>query len=140
MAIIDSSIQINRPVEEVFAFLCNLENQKLMSPTFTSVTLHGPFAVGSRYTLSGAIMGRNFSVENEIAAIEPNKKLAIKTLAPPPASPVTNTYNFEPSAGGTLLTTTMDAVIFPGTEGMVKPQLKGALDTANAVLKKLLEG
>ena len=142
MSTVDSSIQINRPVEAVYSFLINLENQKLIQPGTTAVTLHGPFAVGTRYTLQGQVMGRNYSTENEIVALEPNKKLAIKTLAPPPASPVTNTYTLESAAGGTLLTTSMDAVLgpMPGFENMVKQQLKNALDTGNATLKKLLEG
>jgi carbon monoxide dehydrogenase subunit G len=141
MSTVDSSIQINRPVEAVFAFLSNLENQKLIQPGITAVTLNGPFAVGSRYVLQGQVMGRNFSTENEIVALEPDKKLSIKTLAPPPASPVTNTYTLSPSGGGTLLTTSMDAVMggMPGFENMIKQQLKTALDTGNATLKKLLE-
>ena len=141
MSTVDSSIQINRPVEAVFAFLSNLENQKLIQPGITAVTLNGPMAVGARYTLQGQVMGRNFSTENEIVALEPNKKLSIKTLAPPPASPVTNTYTLESAAGGTLLTTTMDAVMggVPGFENMIKQQLKNALDSGNATLKKLME-
>ena len=143
MATIESSIQIARPVETVFAFITNLENQKAIQPGITQVVLSGPFAVGTRYTLKGQVMGRDFSVENEIVALEPNKKLAIKTLAAPPASPVTNTYTLTPEGGGTKLTTTMDAVImggFPGVEDMVRNQLKAALDGANATLKKVLEG
>ena len=42
-----------------------------------------------------------------------------------------NTYTLEPSGSGAKLTT--------GMEEMVKGQLKGALDTGNAALKKLIE-
>ena len=142
MSTVDSSIQINCPVETVYAFLSNLENMKQMQPGITAVTLHGPMAVGTRFTQAGQVMGRNFSTENEIVAMEPNKTFAIKTLAAPPASPVTNTYTLQPAGGGTLLTLTMDAVMggMPGFEDMVKKQLKTALDTGNATIKKLLEG
>jgi carbon monoxide dehydrogenase subunit G len=141
MSTVDSSIQINRPVEAVYAFLTQFENQKLLQPGITAVTLHGPLAVGTRYTQQGQVMGRNFSTENEIVALEPNKKLSIKTLAAPPASPVTNTYSLEAAGGGTLVTTTMDAVMggMPGFENMIKQQLKAALDSGNAALKKALE-
>jgi carbon monoxide dehydrogenase subunit G len=142
MATIESSVQINRPVETVFAFITNLENQKTIQPGITQVVLGGPFAVGTRYTLKGQVMGRDFSVENEIVALEPNQKFGIKTLANPPASPVTNTYTLAPEGNGTRLTTTMDAVVmggFPGMEDMVKNQLKATLDGANAALKKVLE-
>jgi uncharacterized protein YndB with AHSA1/START domain len=140
MALIDSTVQINVPVEKVYAFLTNLENQKHLGAGVTEVVVNGPIAVGTRYTIKGQAYGRAYSTENEIVALEPNKRFGIKTLAPPPASPVTNTYTLAPEGSGTKLTLTMDAVIFPGTEGMVKPQLVKALDTGNATLKKLLEG
>jgi len=141
MALIEASIEINRPVETVFAFLTDLENLKAQNPSIASVTLNGPFAVGTHYFTKGQVMGREFSAEAEIVAIEPNKKFSVKTLAAPPASPVTNTYLLEPSASGTLLTAVMDTVIMaPGMEAMVKGQLQGAMNTGNATLKKLIEG
>ena len=144
MTIIQASVEISRPVESVFAFLTNLENLKALQPGLTSVVLNGPLAVGSHYTMKGQVMGRNFSVENEIVALEPNKTFGVKTLAAPPASPVTNTYTLEASGSGTKLTTSMDAVVMggpiPGMEDMIKGQLKSALDTSNAAMKKLIEG
>ena len=144
MTIIESSIEINRPVETVYAYLTDLEKLKARGGGITSVTLNGPFAVGSHYFVKGEVMGRAYSMENEIVALEPNKKFSVKTLAAPPASPVTNTYTLEPSGSGTKLTTSMDAVVMtgpmPGMEEMVKNQLKGSIDTGNASLKKLIEG
>jgi carbon monoxide dehydrogenase subunit G len=141
MSTVEASIEINRPVDAVFAFLTNLENQKLQNPGITSISLNGPFAVGTHYITKGQVMGRDFSTETEIVAIEPNKKFSIKTLAPPPASPVTNTYTLEPSGTGTRLTTGMDAVIMGfGMEEMIKSQLKTALEAGNAALKQLIEG
>jgi carbon monoxide dehydrogenase subunit G len=144
MTIIEASIEINHPVEAVYAFLTNLENLKAQNPGITSVTLNGPFAVGTHYTIKGQVMGRDFSTENEIVALEPNKKFGTKTLAAPPASPVTNTYTLEASGSGTKLTTSMDAVVMggpmPGMEDMIKGQLKSAIDAGNAALKKLIEG
>ena len=144
MTIIESSIEIKSPVEKVYAYLTDLENLKARGGGITSITLNGPFAVGSHYVVKGEVMGRAYSSENEIVAIEPNKKFSIKTLAAPPASPVTNTYTLEPSGSGTKLTSSMDAVVMtgpmPGMEEMVKGQLKGAIDSGNATLKKLIEG
>ena len=141
MTIIESSIQIDRPMETVFAFLTNLENLKLQNPSITSIKLNGLFAVGSHYIMKGQVMGREFSTETEIMAIEPNKRFSIKTLVPPPASPVTNTYTLTPTATGTKLTSSMDAVVMGfGMEEMIKNQLKGSLEVANEALKKLIEG
>jgi carbon monoxide dehydrogenase subunit G len=142
MATIESSIHIARSVDIVFAFITNLENQKALQPGITQVILNGPLAIGTRYTLKGQVMGRDFSVENEIVSFEPNKKLGVKTLTSLPSSPMTNTYTLTPEGSSTCLTTSMDAVImggFPGMEDMVKNQLKASLDGANATLKKVLE-
>jgi hypothetical protein len=73
-------------------------------------------------------------------AIEPNKKFSVKTLAAPPASDVTNVYTLEKEGGGTKLSLSMDAVVFPGTENLVIPQLRAGLDTALASIKKIIEG
>ncbi len=136
MATIETSISINQPVEKVFAFLTDIQNQKSLNPSITDVVMDGPLAVGSRYKIKMTVMGRPFESENEIVAIEPNKKFGIKTLAAPPASPVTNTYTLEPEGSGTKLHLAMDAVVMPGTQGMVVPQLRAGLDTALAAMKK----
>ena len=143
MAVIEASIQINRPVETVFAFITNLDNLKAQNASIVSVTLNGPFAVGTHYITKVMAAGREFNSESEIVAIEPNKKFAVKTLAAPPASPVTNTYTIEPSGDGTKLTVSMDTVVMapmPGMEDMIKGQLKSTMDMGNAALKKLIEG
>jgi carbon monoxide dehydrogenase subunit G len=140
MSAIETSISINQPVEKVFAFLADIQNQKSLSSSITDVVMDGPLAVGSRYKIKMSVMGRHFESENEIVAIEPNKKFGIKTLAAPPASPVTNTYTLEPDGSGTKLHLAMDAVVMPGTEGMVIPQLRAGLDTALAAMKKQMDG
>jgi carbon monoxide dehydrogenase subunit G len=143
MAVIETSIVISRPVEAVYSFVTNLDNMKLLQQGIKAINLNGPFGVGTRYTVKTEVMGREFSAENEIVALEPNKKFAVKTLASPPASPVTTTYLLEPSGGGTKLTTQMDTVVtggFPGVEDMVKNQLKTTLDGLNATMKKVIEG
>ena len=140
MATIETSISIGKPVEKVFEFLTNLENQKALNSTITDVTVSGPVAVGTRFTVKGTVMGREFSSNNEVVELEPNKKLGIKTLAPPPASDVTNTYTLESEGSGTNLHLSMDAVVMPGTENMVMPQLKAGLDTSLAAIKKAIGG
>jgi carbon monoxide dehydrogenase subunit G len=139
MATIETSISINKPVEKVFDFLTNLQNQKALNSSITDVVYSGKVGVGTRYKIKGTVMGRTFESENEIVAIEPNKKFSVKTLAAPPASDVTNVYSLEQEGSGTKLHLSMDAVIFPGTENMVIPQLRASLDTALAAMKKLIE-
>jgi uncharacterized protein YndB with AHSA1/START domain len=140
MAVVATSISINQPVEKVFQYITDVQNQKAMNPNINEVAMEGKLAVGTHYTVKMTVAGRAFQSEHEIAALEPNKLLAVKTLAKPPASPVTNTYRLEQEGTGTKLSLDMDTVVMPGTEGMVVPQLKAALDTSLASIKKALGG
>lgn len=140
MTTIESSISIDKPVEEIFAYITDVQNQKALNPMITDVVTDGSMAIGSRYKMKMTVMGRPFESENEIVALETNKVFGVKTLAPPPASPVTNTYTLEPEGAGTKLRLAMDAEVMPGTEGMVVPQLRAGLDTALAGIKKALGG
>ena len=83
MTIVETSISIGKPVEQVFEFLTNLQNQTKLNDMLTEVTLSGPVEVGTRFQTKGKVMGRDFSSDNEIIALEPNKKFGIKTFAAP---------------------------------------------------------
>ena len=139
MATVETSISIKQPVEKVFAYITDVQNQKAMNANITEIKTSGKMAVGMHYTVKMTMAGRQFESEHEIVALEPNKTFGIKTLAKPPASPVTNTYTLEKEGTGTKLGLSMDAVVMPGTEGMVVPQLRAGLDTALAGFKKALE-
>jgi carbon monoxide dehydrogenase subunit G len=140
MANIETSISINQPVEKVYEYLTNVQNQKALNTSINEVVMDGKMAVGAHYKVKMTVAGRAFESEHEIVALEPNKTFAVKTLAKPPASPVTSTYSLEKDGSGTKLHLSMDAVVMPGTEGMVVPQLKAGLDTALAGIKKGLGG
>ncbi len=139
MANVETSISIKQPIEKVYAYITDVQNQKAMNPNITEIKTSGKMAVGMHYTVKMTMAGRQFESEHEIVALEPNKTFGIKTLAKPPASPVTNTYSLEKEGAGTKLSLSMDAVVMPGTEGMVVPQLRAGLDTALAGFKKALE-
>jgi carbon monoxide dehydrogenase subunit G len=140
MANIETSISIAKPPEKVYAYLVDIQNQKALNSGITEITMDGKMAVGMHYKVKMTVMGRPFESEHEIVDLEPNKKFGVKTLAKPPASPVTNVYTLEPDGTGTKLHLSMDAVVMPGTEGMVVPQLRAGLDTALAGIKKGLGG
>jgi carbon monoxide dehydrogenase subunit G len=144
MTVVETSISVNKPVEEVFAFLSDPNNQTRLNSTLTEVVVDGPVAVGTKFKLKGSVMGRDFETDNEIVALEKNKSFGMKTFAAPPASDVTNTYTFEKEGSGTKVTLAMDSVIMtggvPGMEDMVKNQLKSGLESTMAAIKKALEG
>lgn len=138
MSVIETSISIKQPPAKVFAHLTDLQKQKDVNPAITAVEVGGKLAVGTHYKIKMSLSGREFIIENEIVALEPNKTFGVKTLAAPPAAPVTNTYTLEADGTGTKLHLAMDAVVMPGTEAMVVPSLRASLDTALAGIKKAL--
>ena len=147
MATIETSVTVSKPVEKVFEFITNLDNQKKLSTYITGIEVSGPVKLGTKYKIETTSMGNKIVTTNEVVSFEPNKKFGVKTLAAPPASDVTNTYLLEKDGKGTKLTLQMDAVLVPagmpnvpGMEDMMKTQMKAGLDTTMAAMKKAIEG
>lgn len=137
MTIIESSISINKPIEQVFEFITNLENQKILSPLISAVEVSGPLKVGLQYKVKTTVgPGLKFDSVNEVVGLEPNKRFSIKTIA----SGVTNTYLLDTEGSGTKLTLDMDVVVRGfGIKGTATKRYKASLDTSLALIKKALE-
>lgn len=147
MAVLESSVKVNKSVEQVWEFITNLENQKKLSTFITGIEVSGPLQVGSKYKIETTSMGMKNVTTNEVVAFEPNRKFGVKTLAAPPASDVTNTYILEPDGDATKLTLQMDATLvpagmpsMPGMEDMMKTQMRTGMDTMLATTRKAIEG
>jgi uncharacterized protein YndB with AHSA1/START domain len=147
MATIETSVNINKPVEKVFEFITDLENQKKLSTYITGIEVSEPLKLGTKYKIETTSMGYKNVTNNEVIAFEPNKKLGVKTFAAPPASDVVNTYLLESTGDGTKLSLLMDAVLtpagmpnMPGMEDMMKKQMVTGLETTLNAMKKLIEG
>jgi carbon monoxide dehydrogenase subunit G len=147
MAVVETAIKINKPVEQVFAFITNLENQKKLSTYITGIEVSEPVQLGTKYKIETTSMGFKNVTANEVVSFDPNRKFGVKTFAAPPASDVTNTYLLEEEGDGTKLTLQMDAVLtpagmpnVPGMEDVMKTQMKAGLDSTMAAMKKAIEG
>ena len=147
MSTIETSVNINKPTEQVFEFITNLDNQKKLSSYITGIEVSEALKVGTKYKIETTSMGNKYVTTNEVVTFEPNKKFGVKTLAAPPAYDVINTYILEPAGSGTKLTLQMDAVLtpagmpnMPGMEDMMKKQMLTGLDTSLNAMKKLIEG
>lgn len=147
MATLETSVNIKKPVEQVFEFITNLDNQKKLSSYITGIETSGPVQLGTKYKIETTSMGHKNVTNNEVIAFEPNKKLGVKTFAAPPASDVTNTYLLDQDGDGTKLTLQMDAVLtpagmpnVPGMEDMMKKQMIAGLEATLNTMKKLIEG
>ena len=147
MATIETSVRISKPVEKVFEFITNLDNQKKLSSYITGIEVSGPLKVGTKYKIETTSFGHKVVTTNEVVSLEPGKRFGVKTLAAPPASDVTNTYILDKDGDGTKLTLQMDAVLtpagmpnMPGMEDMMKKQMVSGLETTLQTMKKLIEG
>ena len=147
MATLETSVNIKKPVEQVFEFITNLDNQKKLSSYITGIETSGPVQLGTKYKIETTSMGHKNVTNNEVIAFEPNKKLGVKTFAAPPASDVTNTYLLDQDGDGTKLTLQLDAVLtpagmpnVPGMEDMMKKQMIAGLEATLNTMKKLIEG
>jgi uncharacterized protein YndB with AHSA1/START domain len=106
----DQSVVIERPLEEVFAFLADPENDAQWTPVVkeTRMTSEGPLGVGTRYEQSGHFLGRNFEMLFEVTEYEPNRKIGQKLITPGPLR-TTGLSSVEAVSGGTQVTLTGEA-------------------------------
>lgn len=96
------SIHLNRPVEQVFAFLIDPDNLRSWQSNLieTEQLTEKPLRVGSQLREVRQMGPRQAEIQAEITTFEPNKRFATRTITKPQ---VTVSYTFEPRNGGTQL-------------------------------------
>lgn len=139
---IENNILINQPIEDVFAFMTNVENL----PKWAALVLEakqssaGPLSVGTTQTQVAEFLGRRIETSLEVTEYEPNKKLSTKTTSGP--LPMEIQYIFEPVAEGTrvVIKGNINAGgLFKLAEPIVGRMLKRQTEADFANLKDLLE-
>ena len=135
-------ITINRPINEVFAYVSTLENGPKWQPELSEVRriTKGPLKIGTQFSSSRIIMGQKMETSIEFVAYEPNRKYVIKSITG--AMPFEQTTRFESTTEGTKLTTKIE--LHPGgdmaqAEPMLAESLRQEMETDFDGLKKLLE-
>jgi hypothetical protein len=138
---VKNSVRINRPLDEVFAFVIAEGNYIKWQSGVTEVIEGGPRnTVGSQFTEVRKFMGQEMRTTLELTAFEPNAKWAAKVVKGPVPYEVTVTY--EAADGGTMMTTRVDGEpkgFFKLAEGLVASQLEKGLAEDGQKLKELLE-
>ena len=142
MATLDFSIEINRPLEEVFAFVSNPENMPRWSSTGSEVTITsaGPIGVGTTYRSVVTFLGRRVEGEVEFTEYEPNRSYAQKTTSGP--IPVESRVTFERVDGGTQVINHQVAEpggLFKLAEPVLVRMIKRQFEADFANLKDLME-
>ncbi|HET6596746.1 MAG TPA: SRPBCC family protein [Anaerolineales bacterium] len=135
------SIHLDKPVEQVFAFL--MDTGKLatwQSNLIKSEQLtEGPLRAGSRFREVRRINNKETEIEGEITSLEPNKRLETKTSTRPQAMV---SYSLDPEQGGTrlrykfiLITNGLMRLLEPVIASSIKKDTEADFET----LKRMLE-
>ncbi|HZM20981.1 MAG TPA: SRPBCC family protein [Anaerolineales bacterium] len=97
-----ADIKVNRPVEKVFAWLTNAENQGKFDKSSLKMELltPGPWRAGSQFRELRDMGGRKTEVLSEIAELEPNRLFVIRSKTGPVWL---GRWVFEPEGTGTRL-------------------------------------
>jgi uncharacterized protein YndB with AHSA1/START domain len=102
---VEESVEINRPVEEVFSYVANPENLPEWSGLVLEVhkETQGQPEVGDRFTTVAKFLGRRFETPFERRTYEPNRRYSDRA-AGGPIPDQDWTYTFEEVSGGTRIT------------------------------------
>ena len=139
---IETDIVIDRPVEEVFEFVSNPENDTSWQSGLeeSRLTSEGPMGVGSTHLVVRRFLGKRIESLSEVTRFEPNAKIGLNSLSPPGQFAVE--YTFEPINGGTRITTVAQADsggLFKLGEPLVMKMVEAEMRRDFAALKELLE-
>lgn len=100
---IDGSIDINRPVEEVFDFVSDQRNEPLYNPEMTSsekVTA-GPVAVGTRFLATTQARGKPLEMVIEVTGLDRPRRMDSTTHMA--TMDLDGGLTFEPTPDGTRM-------------------------------------
>jgi carbon monoxide dehydrogenase subunit G len=100
---VEVSVVINRPLEEVFAFLSRLENNMKWRTGMIAAeqASAGPVGVGTTYRLVNEVLGRRIEGEAEVTEYVSNSSYATVNRS---GLPIETRRSFEPVPGGTRVT------------------------------------
>ena len=135
------SIVINRPLEEVFAFLSDLENNlKWRSGMIEAKkTSAGPIGVGTTYRMINNFFGRQVEGEAVVTEYEPNRKYATMNKS---GLPIKTQRTFEPVEGGTRVTFSVETELgkfFKPIEPLLANIGKRRVEADAITVKNLIE-
>ncbi|HLC02735.1 MAG TPA: SRPBCC family protein [Anaerolineales bacterium] len=142
MARTETNVTINRPIEEVFAFVTDIGNatQWMSGVLEAAQTSPGAMGVGATYRFNIEVMGRKLETTGEVAVYDRPRKYAWKGTSGP--FPMSGSTTCEAVAGGTRVTDTIEAEpggFFKLAEPLLMMQMRGQMEKDMKKLKELLE-
>ena len=105
---IEVRVWIDRPADEVYAYVVDLDRWPEWRSDVVGGELltEGPMRVGTQARGIGKILGRPFTIDVEVTALEPAVRFGYRPIKGPLKT--NNLYTFETQAGGTLVVLTDD--------------------------------
>jgi len=142
LAKIEFSTDVNRPVEEVFAYITDPANLPEWQGGAIEGRLEesGPVATGSRMVEVRKFLGKRVESTLEVTQYEPNRRFAFRVVSGPVQFQVD--HEFEPANGGTRIHVVGDGEpggFFRLAEGFVMKAVERESKKDFASLKRILE-
>ena len=139
---IQATVAINRPIEEVFEYVTNPENNTewLSGVLNARSESRGPVAVGARSTQERQFLGQRIKTTFEVVEFVHNKKLVYKTHSGP--LKFEGEITFESIEGGTEVGIVAEAEtrgFFKKAEKIASGSAQRQMETDFATLKAILE-
>jgi uncharacterized membrane protein len=139
---VETKVLIERPSDEVFAYISNFENNPKwqsgqLEARFTS---EEPLGVGSTYDQVAKFLGRRIVSTFEVLEYEPNRK--VKASSTSGSFPITFTRMAEPRGEGAEVTAIIEgdaSGFFKLAEPLLKRMVQSSVDADYQNLKRILE-
>lgn len=134
-----NSVVIDRPVNEVFAFLSDAENDKRWRPGVVEIRRRSGQPVIYDQRVKGPF-GRTVSADIEIVDVEPERRIAFRTITGPVRP--SGSYRLEPAGEATRVTFELSAEL-RGPAKLMAPVVASTMRSEVAQLERLkaeLEG
>jgi uncharacterized membrane protein len=137
----EHTVVVERPPDEVFAYLTDLSN--LPSWQSGSVEVRKPegsLGVGTSYVQVLSFLGKRIETTLEVVEFEPGRRFSLKTLSGP--IPFEVRHALQPAENGTTLTVTLEgepAGFFRLAEGLVERNAQRQIEQDYATLKAMVE-
>jgi uncharacterized membrane protein len=138
----ETSFVINRPIDEVFAFTTNQENQPKWQSRLLEMkkTSDGPIGVGTTWRSVVKFLGQRIEGTTVITEYELNRTYAGRSTSGP--FPVEARQSYEPVEGGTRVTFTIKAEpggFFKVAEPVLLNLYKRQAEAETASLQEFME-
>ena len=141
MIAIDENVAIARPVDRVFAFVTDLQNNPLWQTgvILSEKTSEGPLGEGATYRLVNRFMGKRLDSAGIISEYVPNRICSYRFVSG--SVDGESSFIFEPAAGGTRFITrgVITLKLLQSVEFLAKRRARRQVKNDLLKLKELLE-